>query len=287
MPWRARSAAVDGAALETPVDVFLPRYRGVPVPGSEPRASGRRSCACPTRVSPSGNSAVTVIDVAADGYRLRLVDHPPAFDREGFYGDAAGDYADNAWRFGLLCRAALEALRADGRPLDVLHLHDWHTGPAAIFRDDRYADDPIVGGAAILITLHNLAYHGWTPRTALGQLGLTAGRRASSRPDADGIDLLLAGIERAELVNTVSPGFAAEALTPEFGMGLDGALRAKGDRFFGILNGLDTEVWDPATDADLAAPYSAAGSARQGGLSCGPARRRSGSIRTMTGRSSG
>ena len=67
--------------------------------------------------------------------------------------------------------------------------------------------------------------------------------------DADGIDLLLSGIERAELVNTVSPGFAAEALTPEFGMGLDGALRAKGDRFFGILNGLDTKVWDPATDS--------------------------------------
>ena len=106
-----------------------------------------------------------------DGYRLRLVDHPSAFDREGYYGDATGDYADNAWRFGLLCRTALEALRADGRPLDVLHLHDWHTGPAAIFRDDRYADDPIVGGAAILITLHNLAYHGWTPRTGSASSG--------------------------------------------------------------------------------------------------------------------
>ena len=157
-------------------------------------------------MSPSGNSAVTVIDVAADGYRLRLVDHPSAFDREGYYGDATGDdYADNAWRFGLLCRTALEALRADGQPLDVLHLHDWHTGPAAIFRDDRYADDPIVGGAAILITLHNLAYHGWTPRADLGQLGLGPGDGVVA-PDADGIDLLLAGIERAELVNTVSPG---------------------------------------------------------------------------------
>ena len=55
-----------------------------------------------------------VVDVAADGYRLRLIDHPAAFDRDGFYGDAAGDYADNAWRFGLFCRAALEALRAEG-----------------------------------------------------------------------------------------------------------------------------------------------------------------------------
>jgi starch synthase len=73
--------------------------------------------------------------------------------------------------------------------------------------------------------------------------------------DAEGVDLLGQAIERAELVNTVSPGYAAEALTPAFGMGLDGALRAVGDRFVGILNGLDTEVWDPSTDADLAATY--------------------------------
>jgi len=70
------------------------------------------------------------------------------------------------------------------------------------------------------------------------------------------VDLLRSGIERAELVNTVSPGFAAEALTPEFGMGLDGVLRGLGDRFTGILNGLDTAIWDPAFDPDLAAPYS-------------------------------
>jgi starch synthase len=249
----ARALGQSGAdALETPVDVFLPRYRGMPVPAT---IAGSSTVRVPDPRSPTGNSTVTVLDVAADGYRLRLIDHPAAFDREGFYGDAAGDYADNAWRFGLFCRAALETLRADGRPIDVLHLHDWHTGPAAIFRDARYADDPVVGGAAILMTLHNLAYHGWTPRDRLPQLGLAPGDGVVPA-DADGIDLLLSGIERAELVNTVSPGFAAEALTPGFGMGLDGALRGLGDRFVGILNGLDTTVWDPATDPDLAAPYS-------------------------------
>jgi starch synthase len=241
-----------GDEIETPVEVFLPRYRGVPEP---PRVERAVSLRVPDPRSPSGNSMVRILDVPADGYRLRLVDHPAAFDREGFYGDAAGDYPDNPWRFGLFCRAALEALRTEGRPLDVLHLHDWHAGPAAIYRDARYADDPTIGGAAILTTLHNLAYHGWVPRSALGQLGLAPGDGIVA-PAADGLDLLLNGIERAELVNTVSPTFAAEALTPEFGMGLDGALRTKGDRFFGILNGLDTTVWDPATDADLAAPYS-------------------------------
>ncbi len=239
-------------AVDAPVDVFLPRYRTVPFPE---RVIGESVVRVPDPRAPAGVSEVSVIDVAADGYRLRLVDHPAAFDREGFYGDAAGDYADNAWRFGMFGRAALEALRADGRPVDVLHLHDWHTGPAAIFRDARYADDPVVGGAAILMTLHNLAYHGWTPRARLGQLGLRPGDGIVAT-DAVGIDLLAAGIERAELVNTVSPGFAAEALTPAFGMGLDGLLRARGDRFVGILNGLDTTVWDPATDGDLAATYA-------------------------------
>jgi starch synthase len=242
------------AELETPVDVFLPLYRGVPeLPSIERKLALR----VPDPRAPSGMSTVTVLDVPAKGYRLRLVDHPAAFDRDGFYGDGAGDYPDNAWRFGLFCRSALEAVRADGRPLDVLHLHDWHTGAAAIQRDVRYASDPVVEGAAILLTLHNLAYHGWTPKEDLGQLGLALGDGVVPA-DADGIDLLLSGIERAELVNTVSPGFAAEALTPEFGMGLDGALRAKGDRFFGILNGLDTTVWDPSNDADQAGSYSRA-----------------------------
>ena len=253
---------LSGEAVETPVDVFLPRYRIVP----EPQAIERTQVlSVPDPVSETGVTEVTILDVPADGYRLRLVDHPAAFDRDGFYGDASGDFPDNAWRFGLFCRAALEALRTDGRPLDVLHLHDWHTGPAAVQRDTAYASDSIVGRAAILLTLHNLAYHGWTPRADLGQLGLEPGNGVIDK-DAYGIDLLAAGIERAELVNTVSPGFAKEALTAEFGMGLDGALKAKRDRFIGILNGLDTEVWDPATDADTAAPFSLAD--RSGKAAC-------------------
>ena len=253
---------LSGEAVETPVDVFLPRYRIVP----EPQAIERTQVlSVPDPVSETGVTEVTILDVPADGYRLRLVDHPAAFDRDGFYGDASGDFPDNAWRFGLFCRAALEALRTDGRPLDVLHLHDWHTGPAAVQRDTAYASDSIIGRAAILLTLHNLAYHGWTPRADLGQLGLEPGDGVIDK-DAYGIDLLAAGIERAELVNTVSPGFAKEALTAEYGMGLDGALKAKRDRFIGILNGLDTEVWDPATDADTAAPFSLAD--RSGKAAC-------------------
>jgi starch synthase len=245
---------LDDEAIDGPVDVYLPRYRGVPDPRPDD-VLAETTVAVPDPRSVAGSSQVTVIDVAADGYRLRLIDHPPAFDRAGFYGDTAGDYADNAWRFGLYVRAALETMRAEGRPIDVIHAHDWQAGPAGIFRDRSYRDDPLISSAAMITTLHNLAYHGWTWNADLPQLGLRPGDGAPGQ-NADGLDLLAAGIEAAEIVNTVSPTYAREALTPELGMGLDGILRAKGDRFFGILNGLDNSVWDPVTDPALAAPFS-------------------------------
>jgi starch synthase len=243
---------IGGSDVARPVDVFLPRYRGIELPADAPR----RRLAVTDPFGVGGRTSLSVVDMVGNGYRLRLVDHPPAFDRDGYYGDASGDYPDNAWRFNLFCRAALEVLRADDPPVDVLHLHDWHTGPAAIARDTELRDDPVVGRAAILLTVHNLAYHGWTPLERLGQLGRRPGDGVVPA-DADGLDLLRTGIERAELVNTVSPGFAAEALTPEMGMGLDAALRARGDRFTGIVNGLDTDLWNPETDRTLAEPYSA------------------------------
>jgi starch synthase len=252
----SRALARVPGATDGEVEVFLPRYRSVPVPASD---VGRRSIRVPDPMSADGTTDVGVVDVAANGYRLRLVDHPAAFDRDGMYGPpGGGDFADNAWRFGLFCRAALETLRTEpDRPVDIVHLHDWHSGPAAIQRDAWLADDPVIGRAAMVMTLHNLAYHGWTGRDELRQLGLVPGGGVLPA-DADGVDLIREGIVRAEVANTVSPGFAREALTPEGSFGLADALAAKGDRFVGILNGLDTAVWDPATDADLAAPYSAA-----------------------------
>jgi starch synthase len=229
--------------------VFIPNYRGVPVPAE----AVAHDVSVPDPRVPGGSIALRTLEADTHGYRLHLVDHPPAFDREGIYGTLSADHPDNAWRFGLLCRAALERLRQRDRPPDVIHIHDWHTVPALLLRDAVYRDEPAIGGAAFFLTVHNLAYHGWTPAAEVPELGVPRGTLPKG---ADGLDLLRAGIERADLVNTVSPGFAAEALTPEFGMGLDAVLRARGDRFIGILNGLDTDLWDPATDGALAASYS-------------------------------
>ncbi len=252
---RALGRLGPAAEIEGGVDVYLPRYRSVQVP------DGAASSDLVVRdpLAPEGRSIIRLLTFEANGYRLRAVECPAAFDRDGLYGPPGADYPDNGWRFAILCRAAVEAIRADagaGRPVDLVHLHDWHTGPFAIDRDGLFRDDPAIARVALVQTLHNLAYHGWTPRSALGQLGYAAGDGVVPA-DAAGVDLLREGVVRSEIVNTVSPTYALEALTTDFGFGLQDALAAKGDRFVGILNGLDTALWDPATDDLIAARYDA------------------------------
>ena len=240
--------------VEPPVDVFLPRYRGIVVP----EGATSRSLAVPDPLAEGGTTDVTLIEFEDRGYRVRLIDHPPAFDREGYYGDAAGDYVDNGWRFGLLCRAAIEALLIDERPVDVLHLHDWQAMPAVVLRDCAYAAYPLISRAAVMVTIHNLAYQGWLTRDQVAGMAFPDELAAVLPARADGMLLLREGIERAELVNTVSPGYAQEILRPASGMGLDKILTQLGHRFGGILNGLDMAVWNPATDTALPANYSRA-----------------------------
>lgn len=240
---------VGGGELDGLVDIYLPRYRVVTVP----EGSVSRIVSIPDPRHANRHIEVTILTAVTHGYRLNLVEYAPAFDRDGLYGTDGADHPDNAWRFGLFCRAAVEHLRTADHPPDVIHIHDWHAVPALLLRDGLLRADPALSRSSFLLSIHNLAYHGWTPAGQVPDLGLGPGALPRG---ADGLDLLRAGIQRADLVNTVSPGFAAEALTPEYGMGLDDVLRARGDRFFGILNGLDTDLWNPATDEALAAPYS-------------------------------
>jgi starch synthase len=246
----ALSRALGQAGNE--VDVYLPRYRGLdPLDGSV-----RLDLSVPTG---NGQPAPVALWTAQGrGYRLRLVDHPPSYDRPDYYVTEPGagvDYPDNGFRFTLLARTALEAIRVEGRRVDVIHGHDWEGAPALLLLRWRYSGDDLVGRAAAVMTCHNLAYHGWVPRdVAAEQLDLPIGVGA-----ADGVDLLREGILAADMVNTVSPGFAAESLTPEFGAGVDDVLRSLGDRYAGIINGIDTELWNPSTDSEIPARYSAAG----------------------------
>jgi starch synthase len=246
------------------VDVYLPFYRGLQPPAELVSST----LAVPMGVDPvtgseDGFERVPVVlrTGQADGYRLRLVDHEASFDRDGLYGDASGDFPDNGARFTLLGRTALEAMRAEARPADVLHGHDWQAGPAILSLRRRYGHDPLLARIRTVLTCHNLAYHGWVVRERAWSLDLPA-----DVGWPEGIDLLREAIRVADLVNTVSPTYARESLTPEFGAGLDDVLRERGDRYIGIMNGIDPELWDPARDAALAATYSA--DDPQGKLAC-------------------
>lgn len=184
-----------------------------------------------------------------------LVDAPEHFGREGNpYTDLSGrDWGDNAERFLLFCRAI--ALVAQGLPAigwrpDVLHGNDWQTGlTPALMRDQP--ERP-----ATVFTIHNLAYQGLFDRATFERLGLpTTLWSLSGIEFHQRMSFIKGGIVFSERVNTVSPSYAMEVRTARFGCGLDGLLRQIGERFSGILNGIDYRVWDPASDPHILQPY--------------------------------
>ncbi len=183
-----------------------------------------------------------------------LVDCPALFDRDGLYGDRDGDFGDNHLRFAVLCRAALDAAPAIlGGPPDVVHGHDWPTGLASVLA--RLDALP----AAVVFTVHNLAYRGLFPKAVVPELGLPWQVFDLHHMEFwDQLSLLKGGMAYADVVTTVSPTYAREILTPERGEGLDGFLRHDVARVVGIVNGIDTAAWDPATDPALPARFSAA-----------------------------
>jgi starch synthase len=196
----------------------------------------------------------------SDRRRLVLVDYPPFFDRDAPYGLGNADYPDNDLRFGLLCVAALDfAQHAMADRIDVVHAHDWQAGLAPLWLRTAPERWTRLHRAGLVFTIHNLAYQGLFPRSSVPALGLDW--QVFNMPGAEfwgQLGFLKAGINYSDMVTTVSPAYARETLEPETGSGLDGVLRAKGDRYVGILNGIDSRVWNPATDPWLPAHYDVA-----------------------------
>ncbi len=196
-----------------------------------------------------------VISARASSLDLFAIDAPHLFGRAGNpYTDASGkDWPDNAFRFGAL--AFVAARLAQGavpayRP-DILHCHDWQAGLAPAYL--RFGGVP---HAPAVVTIHNLAYQGLFPASLLGPLKLP--------PESFGIDgveyygeigFLKAGLNFADAITTVSPSYAREIQTPEFGHGLDGLLRHRASVLTGIVNGIDTKIWNPVSDRLIPARF--------------------------------
>lgn len=247
------------AARGHDVRLVMPRYASVPRDTLTPVA-GLASVAVPF-----GHYGVVTVEVLAgvipgSDVPVWFVDHPPTFGREGLYVDPATGhgYSDNAARFALLSRAALEVARAADLAPDVVHVHDWHTAVVPVMLNTVYRDDPRLGRAASVLTIHNMQHQGWADKGLIDLLGVGWGEFTHLSLEAwDQVNLLKGGLYHATLVNTVSPRYAREIATPAFGHGLDGVVRDRGGDCRGILNGCDYDVWDPATDRYLPARYDA------------------------------
>ena len=190
----------------------------------------------------------------AGGLDVIVLDAPSLFARGGgLYADEDGKaWKDNWQRFAALGRAGADIARGEATGLrpDLLHAHDWQAAMAAAYL--RYDG----GGVPSIVTIHNMAFQGWFPAEVFASLGLP--------PEAYGIDgveyfggvgFLKAGLQAAGAITTVSPTYAEQIREPEFAAGLEGLIAARHGRVFGIVNGIDTDVWNPGSDPDLAAPY--------------------------------
>jgi starch synthase len=193
----------------------------------------------------------------AAGLELFAIDAPHLFNRPGnpYLGPDGLNWPDNARRFAALGRVgadiglgAIDAFRPE-----VVHAHDWQGALAPAYL--HYADGPRPGTA---ITIHNIAFQGHFPSSVFGELGLPPYAFTIDGVEYfSGVGYLKAGLQLSDRITTVSPTYAREIMTPEFGMALDGLLRARAAVVQGIVNGIDDTVWNPASDPALAQPYSA------------------------------
>ena len=178
------------------------------------------------------------------------------FGRDGLYSDDDIAHSDNCSRFAFLCRGAIEAIRAGGFAPDIFHLHDWQSALVAPYLRLLYADDPVLGQAGTILTIHNMSHQGVFPVSEMVTVGIDRMHFNWKEFEFWGkINLMKAGIVYADEVNTVSPTYAKEIMTKEFGCGLDGVLREREDIVDGVVNGIDDAVWNPAADPHLATTY--------------------------------
>ena len=242
------------ARLGHKVSVYLPFYAGVRKFIDGESKVVIRSITIPFRDS---NRFVDVVNGGIhDGVRYFFIDCPEFFDRQGLYGTAVGDYPDNAERFGLFCRAVIEAAKILGVP-DVFHVHDWQAALIPVYLKTVYATDPLLRSAATVLTIHNAAYQGKFPPTTTEELLFPWEIFTMDKVEQfDRFNFLKGGVVYSDELTTVSRKYAEEIQTPAFGEQLEGVILKRAANLHGILNGVDYALWNPATDGSLAAHYS-------------------------------
>jgi len=228
------------------VFLFLPFYRTVKerFPELPLRHAGR-------------TGPFSIREARRHGVRVFFIENDYYFNRGHLYGTVEGDDPENGERFGFFSRSILDALRVLDFSPDVIHAHDWQTALIFAYRKFTNGGDPLFRSAGGVFTIHNLAYQGVFEPDILGRVGLP--QRLFRMDDLEfhgKVSFLKAGLLYADAVTTVSPRYAREIQTPEFGCGLDGLLRSRSGAVRGIINGIDDAAWNPGADPAIAAPFS-------------------------------
>ncbi len=188
---------------------------------------------------------------------LYCLEHGRFFDRPEVYAGPWGDHPDNDLRFTFLCRGALTLCQQLGWIPDVVHCHDWTTGLIPLLLNTVLRDSPI-GRAATVFTIHNLEHQGYSDRRVLDFAHVPVAEfRADSTESHGKVNMMKAGLYHSTKITTVSPTYAQEIKTPAGGFGLDDVLRFRAADLIGIVNGIDTSIWNPTTDQTIPAPYTA------------------------------
>jgi len=236
------------AELGLDVSVVMPHHRRCPAAEDCDVAVDSLPVLAPseTRVA-----AVLEGELDGSGVPVYFVRHDPYFDRPEIYGPAGGDYPDSPERYAFFARAVLALIPALGLEPDVIHANDWPTGLVPAFE----ALNP--QGRPTAYTIHNLGYQGQFPRDVARRIGIDPASPAMRLVESDGkVNYMAAAIRTATVINTVSERYAEEIQTPAFGEGLYELLRKRAADVYGIVNGIDYDDWNPATDRALPAHFS-------------------------------
>lgn len=196
-------------------------------------------------------------NIGKDSLPVYFIDHEKAFGRDGVYGTIVEtDFADNPFRFSILCQGAFQLCRKLNWYPDIIHAHDWSAAlaPVLLRFNEEFGD---FENTASVFTIHNLGYQGVYGKHNYPSMGIAWNHFYSAGfEDHDRINLLKAGLVSSDALTTVSPTYAEEIQTAEYGFGLDGILRHRQSDLFGIVNGVDTDVWNPSKDKKITSTYT-------------------------------
>ncbi len=238
------------------VRLVLPGYGSIDWARYAPRLAAR----FPVHTT-GGVQAAEIWETESDGVPVSLVSGPPIPKDRWIYGRSI---EEDGPKFVFFSLAALWSAEALSWKPDVVHAHDSHTAPAAWWLGTEGRENPFFRDVGSLFTIHNLPYAGQGAGKYLDAYKLRRSDALSALPESHRDSLTGIGILAADQLSTVSPTYAREILTPEGGHGLDGVLRLRAGSLSGILNGIDTESWDPATDPEIAATFDASSLERRG-----------------------